>query len=290
MNSAPTPDHDLTAVSHITVGNVIRWYTTRFERELAWGRSKSDHLRLLERHKIANVSVSTTSSDTLIEHVQRRMLDGVSGNTACSDLLLMGVVLRAAERKLALSINTNAVKIALALCRDLNLVDNTDRRRRRLASTEITLLDQYFSTRRGSIPMHDIFWFAIHSARTEGEICQLYWADIHPGTLSGLVRNPTVASGPRFMFTPRAWEIAQSQPRTADRIFPFHSQCIGKAFRVACHELKNLRFQDLHHEAMHRLFEGGYSTEDISQISLIYSQTTFRHYAHLTEQSPRQIP
>jgi len=65
------------------------------------------------------------------------------------------------------------------------------------------------------------------------------------------------------------WELAQRQPAAKDRIFPYKPDSIGTAFRRACLTLGivDLHFHDLRHEATSRLFEQGYSIEQVATVT-----------------------
>ena len=109
--------------------------------------------------------------------------------------------------------------------------------------------------------MNDIMWFAIHSARRQSEITDLLFNNNVEESQTGAVRDlkhPTERDLiRRFKYAPDAWEIACRQVHDKDGIFPYEPRSIGSAFRQACKLLKihDLRFHDLRHEAMSRLFE-----------------------------------
>jgi hypothetical protein len=56
---------------------------------------------------------------------------------------------------------------------------------------QLDRLTEYFGRRdqRSQIPMTDILWFAVHSARREAEIVRLRWSDNDPHYQTGLVRD-----------------------------------------------------------------------------------------------------
>src|ERR671915_473545 len=81
-------------------------------------------------------------------------------------------------------------------------------------------LARFGRTKRATLPMHDIMWFAVHSARREGEITRLLWEDNEERELTGLVRDrkhPRAKEGNHrcFKYTREAWKIVQRQPRTS---------------------------------------------------------------------------
>ena len=57
---------------------------------------------------------------------------------------------------------------------------------------------------------------------------------------------------------------------TPGRIFPYNGKSVGTAFRRQCRELKieDLHFHDLRHEGTSRLFEAGFSIEQVSSLAI----------------------
>ncbi len=145
--------------------------------------------------------------------------------------------------------------------------------------------------------MLDVLFFAIHSARREGEICRLEWNDNDAKARTGLVRDakhPTAKEGNhrRFKYTPEAWAIVERQPKTSEYIFPYESKSICDAFTRACHVLgiENLRFHDMRHEATSRLFERGYQIHEVAQFTLHESWNELKRYTNLRPEKVRELP
>jgi integrase len=219
--------------------------------------------------------------------------------TVGNDLTWIGVVLRAARSVKQLPVHPEIVEEARSACRELRLIAKSRRRDRRPTDEELAKLDAFFKQRdtRGEIPMRDIFWFAIHSARRQSEICQLASVDNDAVNRTGLVRDakhPTSKEGNhrRFKYTPEAWEIVERQPPTGAFIFPYSPKSVGSAFTRACQVLgiKDLRFQDLRHEATSRLFERGYQIHEVAQFTLHDSWNELKRYANLRPERTRDIP
>jgi integrase len=109
--------------------------------------------------------------------------------TVANDLTWIGVVLRAAKSVKGIPVRPEVVDEAGTACRELRLVGKSRRRERRPTPEELIKLDEYLSRRDGHarVPMKDILWFAVHSARRESEICRMEWADNDPRGRTGLV-------------------------------------------------------------------------------------------------------
>jgi integrase len=284
-----------TGVAVVTVGDLLRWYLRTFEKKYKWARSKSDHLRFLTSLSVAQLDAATLTADELVRCVWQRRAMGASVATAVSDLSRISVVLKAAKQAGGTSVHPAIVEEALSISRETGLLARSAKRMRRPTPSELVLLDRFFRSRsRGEIPMRDIVSFAIHSARQENEICQLKWSDLDPETHTGSLRivgkQGAGTQQTRFQLPEAAWIIAQRQPRTDSRIFPYHPQSVGKAFRVACQTLgiDNLNFRDLHFEAVLRLFEKGLSIYQVSEITLIRSQSTLLSFSRMITPSGGQ--
>jgi integrase len=279
---------------------LIRWYIHSFSTLAPWGRTKQTSLEYLERHPIGRINASALSAAILVDHIRSRRAQGAATSTAGNDLTWIGCVLRAAQDCGECSgVNPIVVDEARTVCNKLHLIGRSERRHTRPTPEQLELLTEYFRRRdqRSRIPMTDILWFAVHSARREAEIARLRWSDNDPHHQTGLVRDakhPVRKAGNhrRFKYTPEAWEIAARQPRTGDFIFPYNAQSIGAAFTRACHVLGivDLTFHDLRHEAAGRLFECGYTIPQVAQFTLHESWNELKRYTHLLARNLRDLP
>ncbi len=281
-----------------TLAELIRWYIKTFETVSRWQRSKQTHLESLERHSLGKFEALTLTSADLIRHVQSRRAQGAGPATVLNDLIWIGVVLRAAESVKELPVVPEIVQQARSACRELRLVAKPKKRTRRPTAEELKRLREHFKSRdrRAKIPMLAVMEFAITSARRESEICRLEWRDNDETARTGLVRDakhPTGKDGNhrRFKYTPEAWALVSAQPVTSDRIFPYDAKSVGAAFTRACHLLgiQDLRFHDLRHEAISRLFERGYQIHEVAQFTLHESWNELKRYTNLKPENLREI-
>ncbi len=281
-----------------TLAELIRWYINTFETVSRWQRSKQTHLEFLERHSLSKIEALTLTSADLIRHVQSRRAEGAGPATVLNDLIWVGVVLRAAKSVKELPVNPEIVQQARNACRELRLVGKSRKRTRRPTADELTRLREHFKSRdrRATIPMLPVMEFAIASARRESEICRLERRDNDETNRTGLVRDakhPTGKEGNhrRFKYTPEAWALVSAQPETSERIFPYDAKSVGAAFTRACHLLgiQDLRFHDLRHEAISRLFERGYQIHEVAQFTLHESWNELKRYTNLKPENLRDI-
>lgn len=273
-----------------TVADLIRRYNLEYAGLARMGRTKTEHLRFLLGTELAGMAAEGLRARDYVDHIKRRRAAGTGPATAMNDLIWLRVIFKVARPAWGVEVNLQALEDAVAHLRAHGLVGRANARARRPTAEELARLEAFFSERdrRGCIPMADMMWFAVHSARREGEIVRLLWADLDEATLTGLVRDlkhPRMTQGNdrRFKFTREGWEIAMRQPRTDDRIFPWNANSISTAFTNACHMLaiNDLRFHDLRHEATSRLFEAGYSIQEVQLFTLHDDWHVLKRYTQL---------
>ena len=142
--------------------------------------------------------------------------------------------------------------------------------------------------RPSSVPMQKIIAFAIYSTRRQEEITLLRWDDLdddrilvrdmkHPGDKKG---NNVYCE-----LTPEALAVVQSMPKNGERIFPYSTDAISAAFTRACKVLgiEDLRFHDLRHEGISRLFEIGRTIPQAAAVSGHRSWTSLKRYTHIRQ-------
>lgn len=170
-----------------------------------------------------------------------------------------------------------AAAISTALT-NLGLIGKSNRRNRRPASDELDMLIeglQQRSTHKCSkIPFVDILKFSVWSCMRIGEVCRLRWEDLDQEQKSILVRDrkdPRKKEGNhmKVALLGEAWDIVQRQPKKSEFIFPYNSTSVTAGFQRVRSKLgiKDLRYHDLRREGASRLFEAGFSIEEVAQVT-----------------------
>ena len=285
------------ASKKVTVGQILDSYTDQAEGITEWGRSKTADLRRLKEAGIASKDARLLTAADLIDHCKRRRLDdGAGPATVLNDMIWLRQAFLSASTTLGLKEPLLAVDEAKRELLRTKVIAKPKQRARRLGADEEAKLLEYFSNRdgRAQIPMADIFCFALLTARRQEEICRIRWEDVDFEKGVGWVddvKHPTQKKGNRrsFRILSPALEIIKRQPRTSPEVFPFNSKSVGAAFTRACHflEIEGLHFHDLRHEATSRLFEKGYSIQEVAQFTLHESWATLKRYTHLR---PENVP
>jgi integrase len=277
--------------TRMTVAQMIDWYSGQMAADNPWGRSKKADLARIGKGAIADKRVDRLTRADFIAYAQGRRQEGAGPATAANDLIWLRQVLRAARVALGVPVPLQELDDAAEYLRQNRIIGKPKERDRRPTAAELEKLAAYFSHRdvRAEIPMLDIMHFAIHSARRQEEITRLRWDDLDRSTATCRLRDlkhPTKKLGndKTFKLTAEALAIIEAQPRGNEPlIFPFNPKSIGAAFTRACHvlEISDLRFHDLRHEATSRLFEAGYTIQEVSLFTLHESWATLKRYTNL---------
>ncbi len=277
-------------VTSTTLRDLLKKYREEISEVRPMGRSKASSIRFLEKCDISRMDARELKSSDVIAHIRARRQAGAGPSTANNDLVWLRVILRYARAAWNVSFDLSVIEDAGEVLKAEKMIAKANRRTRRPTADELDALTEYFvqkERRRFSIPMSDIMWFAIHSARRQSEITGLLLSDNDDESQTGIVRNikhPTDRGlFRRFKYTPQAWAIVCRQQHDRQRIFPFEARSVGAAFRRACKmlDIHDLRFHDLRHEATSRLFEAGYSIVEVHQFTLHESWGTLSRYTHL---------
>jgi len=135
----------------------------------------------------------------------------------------------------------------------------------------------------------------------QDELCRILWEDVDANDRTVVVqdrKDPRGKDGndqtvPLLDATGfDAWAILREQmpfSRRSSRVFAYNPNSLGAAFTRACKDLsiKDLRFHDLRHEATSRLFEAGFSIE---QVALVTGHRAWKMLKRYTNLRPEHLP
>ncbi len=262
-------------------------------------RSKAFTLDTLQ-DKLGKVRIKDLTRERLIQFGKDRAREGAGPVTIGMDLGYIKLVIAHAAAVHGLQVSPEPVVMARLALKRLGLVGKGRERDRRPTLDEIDRLLSYVDGNfRQIIPIGRIVRFAIATAMRQEEICTIRWADVDRNTKTVAIRgrkDPRNKEGndQRVPLLDAsgidAWAILEEQwpfSRHTDRVFPYNSRSVGTAFRRACKELKidNLRFHDLRHEGASRLFEAGFSIEQVALVTGHRDWKMLKRYTNLRPES-----
>jgi integrase len=261
----------------------------RYERESKrLGRTKAQVLNSLKEFDIAAKRCSEIRSDHIVA-LARELAETRSASTVAGYLTFLSGVFKIARPAWGYPLDEGAMKDAATVASKLELSGRSNQRDRRPSVDEMNRLMEFFAARKDdSAPMARLSAFAMFSTRREGEIVRIQWGDLDEAHSRILVRDakdPRGAAGNHIWteLTPEALAIIKATPRTEDRIFPFKGDTINVAWRNACRmlDIKDLKFHDLRHEGVSRLFELGKTIPQVASVSGHRSWQNLQRHTHI---------
>lgn len=129
---------------------------------------------------------------------------------------------------------------------------------------------------------------AIETGMRRGEILGLRWSDISHNRRVITLTMTKNGSGREVPLSPRAFDVLAEWKTQADvdqqRVFPMAPGSLEQAwYRLLLRaDVGGLRFHDLRHEAVSRLFERGLNVIEVSSISGHKELRMLRRYTHLS--------
>lgn len=218
----------------------------------------------------------------------RKRQKKVSPSTIMVEVRYLAEVLRTARAMWSLPITDQVVKDALIIMNQQGMTGQSVERDRRPTESELKKLQDYWDSTKRETPMSDLMEFAIASCMRLGEICRIRWDDIDVTDKTIVIRDrkdPRKKQG-NHQTVPLlgdAWDIVQRQPQTDERIFPYRMETVSILWLRSTRALNihDLRFHDLRHEGISRLFEQGYQIQEVALVSGHKRWDHLRRYTQL---------
>jgi integrase len=268
---------------------VIERYITE-SKNLVLG-TKAQVLRTIKNSDLGELKCSDITSRTLVSFA-KELTQTVEPQTCANYFSHLSNIFTVARPAWGYPLSRQEFDDTVTVLKKLGLIRKGAERNRRPTLDELDRLMEHFGRirnhRPSSLPMQEIVAFALLSTRRQEEITLLRWEDLdgdrilvrdmkHPGDKQG---NNVYCELP-----PEALDIVRSMPRAADKIFPYSSDAISAAFTRACQFLgiEDLRFHDLRHEGISRLFEMGRTIPQAAAVSGHRSWTSLKRYTHIRQ-------
>jgi integrase len=253
----------------------------RYAREIT--PTKKDAARELarinvwKRHPLAKRFLSRLRGADFAAHRDRRREEGAAENTIRLELALISHLFTIAAKDWGMEGLRNPIK-------SMTLPGGSDERNRRLQQgEEAKLLSALVTEGPYYAPVAS---FAIETAMRQGEILGLTWANVDLQRAIAKLTDTKNGEARDVPLSPGAIGILKLMPRTlgdATPVFPMRQAVLIRAFRRACTSagIENLKFHDLRHEAVSRLFERGLNVAEVAAISGHKTWSQLRRYTQL---------
>lgn len=268
------------------------------------GRSK-DFCLISLTETLGHLKIAELDRERLIRFGRDRARKGAGPVTLGMDFGYIKTVLSHAAAVHGVTISTEPLDLARIALKRLGLIGKGTERDRRPTQDEldriVAALDE---NPRQIIPVGRIVRFAVATAMRQEEICRVEWRDFDPRTRMLLIRDrkdPRRKDGNNQRIPLLdvsgydACKIIEEQgcssSRREGRIFPYNGRSVGTAFRRQCEDLKieDLHFHDLRHEGTSRLFEAGFTIEQVALVTGHKDWKMLRRYTHLKPEALHAI-
>ncbi|MBB4401990.1 MULTISPECIES: tyrosine-type recombinase/integrase [Rhizobium/Agrobacterium group] len=269
---------DTKILESTTLGQLLE----RYQREVSPLKRGSvqeiQRIDVLRRHDLAYRTLIGLSQQDIASFRDER-LQSVAPSTTVRELAILSHVLEVAIRDWGLPLAKNVVKLVR------RPVIRNERSRRLTSDEEQRLLD---ACDVGKILfLRTLLIVAIETGMRRGELLGLKWTDFsHNRRVLSLALTKN-GSGREVPLSQRAFDtlIAWKEHPTVDQfmIFPMRAGTLEQAWRrlLARAGIKGLRFHDLRHEGVSRLFERGLNVIEVSSISGHKELRMLKRYTHL---------
>jgi integrase len=263
---------DFNLANKITLNDIIDDYMR--QQELTINRSyKREKSRLIVlKQQLGAYSLNQLTPSRIALFRDLRLSQGRSPATVVKDLNTLSKVIKLGQVGWGVYLAINPIL-------SVQKPKVVGHRVRRLSQQEETIL-----LNQSSFQMRAILIFAIETGMRLGEILSLTWIDIqHDMAVLKETKNNEIRYVP---FTKKVIQLLQTLPQNIEdnRVFYFWQTVSG--FQSSWQRFKrrvglvDLRFHDLRHEAVSRLFEKGLNHMEVAAISGHKSMQILKRYNH----------
>ena len=278
------------------VGDLITLHRTDLEEVgKKIGRSKDASLNFLDE-RLGHLRIGELDREQLIKFGKERAAEGAGPVTVGMDLGYIKTIFSHAAAVHGISAPVEPINLARIALGRLGLVGKGNERDRRPTQDELDrIIASFEANERQQIPVGRIVRFAVATAMRQDEIVRVEWKDFDVDSRMLLIRDrkdPRRKTGNNQKIPLLdvsgydACKIIEEQRYSnirEGRIFPYNGRSVGTAFRRQCKDLKidDLHFHDLRHEGTSRLFEAGFSIEQVALVTGHKDWKMLRRYTHL---------
>ncbi len=262
-----------------TLGELLERYQKEITPTKRGAVQEGQRIDVLRRHDLSHRTLIGLSQQDVASFRDER-LQCVAPSTAVREMAILSHTLEVAIRDWGFPLAKNVVKLVR------RPVIRNERCRRLTGEEEQRLLD---GCDAGVIPyLRTLLIVAIETGMRRGELLGLRWADVsHNRRVVSLTLTKN-GSDREVPLSQRAFDALTEWKSCADvdqsTIFPMTAGALEQAWRrlLARSNVKGLRFHDLRHEGVSRLFERGLNMIEVSSISGHKEMRMLRRYTHLS--------
>ena len=271
--------------------SLFRRYISEVHSVKPFGKSKLATVKSTAR-RVGHVRLSDLTPDFVLSYSKQRASE-VSPSTLNQELTYFAQAVDVARTLWNAPLNDNPVRAALSVMSQLDMVQGSKKRTRRPTDHELqTIIDL-----AGNSWIVSMIEIAVETGLRQSEIHALEWSDVDFNNNTLLIRDrkdPKKKTGndhviPLLPATREALLREICSTKQGGRVFKdvLLAASVSDKFAKLTKKagIQDLRFHDLRHEAISRMFERGMSIEQVAAISGHKTWTSLRRYTQLSPQS-----
>lgn len=270
---------NVVAPKTVTLGDVMERYSREITPQKKGCQPEQRRLFRLSKDAIAKIPLAKLTSTKLATFRDRRIQDGV--RAAQYDLILIRHALKIARLEWGISLPSNPVD-------NIRVPNGIRRRERRLEDGEYQKLKDAAQSCRNQY-IWPVVEFALETAMRRSEILSLQWQNTDLDAGLAILLDTKNGSKRKVPLTRRARRVISQLPTYSSLVFDTTDYSIRHGWDrlVKRAGIKNLRFHDLRHEAVSRLFEAGLSVPEVALVSGHKDFRMLARYTHMKAETLR---
>lgn len=276
------PDASLT-----TVDQVIDRFIAEVDSVRPFGRSKLHSLQVTSR-AFKGVKVQDLTPQDVMEFGKGRRAE-IAKSTLQQQLTFFAQAIDMGRTLWGLELKDNPVRAAMKVMAQLSMTGGSRKRDRRVQPGEIERILAEAPKGHWIVP---IVLIAVECGMRQKEIAELHWEDISFERKTILIRDrkhPTEKEGnhqliPLLPAVEALLRAEREVSKGVGKVFPVeNASSVSDRFARTCKRagVEGLRFHDLRHEAISRMFERGMSIPEVAAISGHRTWTQLKRYTNL---------
>lgn len=253
----------------------------RSKRPVRVGSTEHYMLKHL-RDGLGSRAIGALTPAVILKWAQDRAEADAGPATVGMELSKLGTVVRHAAASLGVAL-VDPTPAARTLCEYNGVSGPSNHRDRRPTPDEWSRL-----IREAEPQLAQIILAAVATCMRRGEITRVLWADFDRERRLLTIRDrkhprKTAGNHHTLPLLGNAYSLLESQPKVDRRIFPVAPEWISDTFKALCDRLGivDLHFHDLRAEGVCRLFEAGYTIEQVALVSGHKKWDHLKRYARL---------
>ncbi len=231
--------------------------------------------------KLADLFMDKITGEVVAKYRDQRLTE-VSNNTVRLELAFLSVVFEQSRKEWGLAVSNPVRQIRMPK-------PGKPRTRRLEAGEEEALLTACAES--GAHYLHSFVVLAIETGMRFGELAGVQWKHVDLDKRTIFLSDTKNGQARTVPLSTRAVTAIQDLPRSiSGRLFTTKPGSIRSAFLIAVQKAKafslegmfqNLRFHDLRHEAVTRMFEKGLNAIEVGMVSGHKTLAMLQRYAHI---------